>query len=1086
MSRYPFPVQKQQQDQHYRHQRSSNGSNSNGPNNYNNNNHANSANDHGAYTNYKQFQDGHLSTHPEDSEWEHRRNPAKQSTGSVSSYSSWTTADPAFNSNTSSYSQYQSSPQHHPLPHRHQQQQRQQQQYQQQHAQSSLSQPYRSPTHPPRSSSGRERSDSNSSDIGNNHNNNEHYQQSYTQQQHHGHANSHTNMNDNSDYYYKNGGHPGYPSQQDDHGQVPEQPQQPPQYRPQQQQQQQHQHQHQHHQQQQQQQQQQHGKQHILERSVDPHSVDGTRQSSNAPTRVIDPIASIDGQSPIHSQPQRPSHQHQESPRSGPRTQRRRDPPADNTQLPTLDDYEAMLQQMTSPNISPKDTRPARRREREGREHRSDWASGQARKQQQGQGQDQVGPLGTENRQRQRHDVTILQHNQQNNIRAPINELLEPEKGYTADRSFEERKLKRRSSLPSKLKSSPNMFSGLQRRCSGGEHPSPIIETETPKLQTLMENSNLLHDHEHTRALQEKRYSWENESIAPRVDLLENGARPNDTQRKSSWQDYNGPNPDSQLESPSDLQDPVGLMTSQQQQQQQQQQQDTSKPPLAAKSHLRLSNTQPSSSAEAGESITLSPVEEQEGLCGHHQYGQTEPPTSRSLSPVPMVNARFQSSPPLAMTEQHEIIPRPSSISEQPVEDSSIRMQQQPSGPRTLNSRLRPSTPIGVIRPPPGPAPPSAVGAMPSLARKISPNSGKRPVGSRNGSLGSSSGMLHAFVQESRPRAGSAASMTSLSSVNSFTLERIHTPPPPSSPLPSLPQSLPPPQPYTQAQLPLASMVDSGIGLGIGSHPHYNPRSKKASETDILSPRQVVLQSSNMSTGSEMNVNTHTHNPIVQITKLQKRISVLQKQLTSTEGELSCRVRNGTELQFKIDHLTTDRDSLEKKVADLESQLSKAISGASRHDRGAGASPELDRASLQLMHDMELKQAVKQVQDEKDVLFEALMERQDRSRSEMEAQMENLRAQLAKKEDECAGLRSQLIEKEDGIESLVAQAENKEIEMKSLWTQITDKDNEILSLRRERDTQRASTVEKEAADQEMSRLIHALFYLNNKSRGESE
>lgn len=142
-----------------------------------------------------------------------------------------------------------------------------------------------------------------------------------------------------------------------------------------------------------------------------------------------------------------------------------------------------------------------------------------------------------------------------------------------------------------------------------------------------------------------------------------------------------------------------------------------------------------------------------------------------------------------------------------------------------------------------------------------------------------------------------------------------------------------------------------------------------------------------------------------QIARLKKRVSILEKELANTEIELSSRIRDGSELQFKVEQLTIERDTLQSRMKLLEVHVNES---AKRNERERQReSIELDRVSLQLQHDQQLQEAVKQIQDEKEVLFEALMERQDRSRMEMSAQMETLRRQLADKEQEINRLKSE-------------------------------------------------------------------------------
>lgn len=132
---------------------------------------------------------------------------------------------------------------------------------------------------------------------------------------------------------------------------------------------------------------------------------------------------------------------------------------------------------------------------------------------------------------------------------------------------------------------------------------------------------------------------------------------------------------------------------------------------------------------------------------------------------------------------------------------------------------------------------------------------------------------------------------------------------------------------------------------------------------------------------------------------------MLEKELANTEIELSSRIRDGSELQFKVEQLTIERDTLQSRMKLLEVHVNESSKRNERERQRE--SIELDRVSLQLQHDQQLQEAVKQIQDEKEVLFEALMERQDRSRMEMSAQMETLRRKLADNEQEISRLKSE-------------------------------------------------------------------------------
>ncbi|KAF9105979.1 hypothetical protein BGX29_010851 [Mortierella sp. GBA35] len=604
--------------------------------------------------------------------------------------------------------------------------------------------------------------------------------------------------------------------------------------------------------------------------------------------------------------------------------------------LPSLDDYEAMLEQMASPNLGPRDVRSTnRRKEREPREPREprltmDRAARQARRQ-------------------------IDQQQQQQQSAAEAESL-------GGEKSFEERKVRRRSSLPSKLKATPNLFARLSRRSSGGGKSTSSPTTESPTLRTLvMDNGGPLpppqqqqllkggteHGGEfsaanpslqafaHLPALQEKRYSWESENVVPRMDLLSATKNVPSTEaaRLPSWHDLVDSDMNPQVNvGPTPVPEPVQALN---------------KPALTTQSHFRLSRSEDMDD----EIITLVPIVEEE-------------PEAQSSADMPVSATRHKDS-------NEAPIPPPRSS--------------------TPISRSRPSTPLGNIRPPPGPAPASSassIGTAPisiPLGRKVSPTSKKPKPGHHKASPGMSGNvMLQPFaLGASRPRTGSS------SSNGSFTLDGIITPPPPSSPLPSLPPSSagslhgPPGEPMM-------------VGLGIvHPHPHPNPvgRGRKASAGTrdlIRSPPQLFLQNDSRI--------THMIPP-------------------STPPELG--------------------------------QTAVATAAAV-----AAASAAADLKAQQEKHERELQLTVRQIQDEKEALLQAMRERHERSHTEMVDQLDNYRAQLQTKEDEISRIRGaeqeameafrrDLQAKEEEIERIRVQ----QGELQSVCRQLEDTEDEISRIR---------------------------------------
>ncbi|KAF9907243.1 hypothetical protein BX616_000485 [Lobosporangium transversale] len=647
------------------------------------------------------------------------------------------------------------------------------------------------------------------------------------------------------------------------------------------------------------------------------------------------------------------------------------------TAEPSLDDFEAMLQEMASPTLGPRGqsnnpfrSAAAARRQQE-REARTDRTSRQSQRQQQKQQQQQQQQQASQQQPRQPEQ-------QQEQLEDPLPQprARMPRNNNTPGESFEDRRLKRRSSLPGRLKTEPNLFLNLQRRGSGSSlHPltSPrhnnapgsfdgpsLITEDMPPLLPYREIPQPPPPFEaqnahHLPPSQEKRFSWENESVAPREDLLRSGHRrpqrpgsdersasvqqQQQQQRKGSWQDMTFPGEDGQNPN---RQRPQRLS-----------QQGTNRATASTRSHLSV----------------------------EHQR-QADHGVTQSHSPVP--SSRRGSNNNIKV-EVNTSLPHPLS-------------HHHPNRPTTPNSnpRSRPSTPLGGIKPPPGPAPASAsvAGAAAINSRRVSPRSA-------TGKRSNSNDLLLPFSQGgTRPRAGSSAS------INNIVLDRTLTPPPPSSPLPSLPPSA------------ASNESSPGVhGLGIDSQTQTRTRGRKGSvgTKDQGSTRQRDGQKS-----SEL----PTPTPSSSISP------ELGAQTTTTTTTTSARLRrenrlekNGSGLQNQFDPLAIEHD-IEKKLQQMFSPpLSSSPSGPSSSSAFAEGvrtfnipmSPaslkhlsEADRASIQSFHDQELNRAVKQVQEEKESIIGAMKEREERSRSEMSAQIETLRAELATKESELVQLRSQL------------------------------------------------------------------------------
>ncbi|KAF9347361.1 hypothetical protein BGX34_003201 [Mortierella sp. NVP85] len=539
----------------------------------------------------------------------------------------------------------------------------------------------------------------------------------------------------------------------------------------------------------------------------------------------------------------------QESPRTMQRAQRRRGEPAaqQDTEFRSLDDYEAMLQEMTSPALGPKDGRatttpaPPRRQERDARADRTPrpprrQPHQQEPEQQQASVREQrprLQPRQTPDQQQRPSRAHHADQMRTMNISVPSQYQTRKLSSLGLDPAFDERKLKRRSSLPSHLKdptttdttTTDGLTSSVQRRNSDDQQLLSSTLVVEPSVSndilsrkgTALNRPNGGHHHHHqggaaplvqrdynalssSVASEPKRFSWENESVTTRADLLQgHDIRPSSLQRKGSW-----------------LQP--------------------------------LSNESPES--EPSTTATASPE-------GRH----AQPPRTGSQNSLNGSQPTLMDTPtgPSSVPQSHSPMSVDASTQQQPSPppadndddlsdgcDIPVSKGRRPS--RSTGARSRPNTPVGGIRPPPGPAPASASSGIVQISRKVSPPSKKRSgSGSNNNnggsgssaasgagklgspSLSSASDMLQPNVRGTRPRAGSSASISSLGSVGSIiVLDRSLTPPAPSSPLPSLPP--PPPHHVPPPRIPLPPLegpaAEGVIGLGLDPLPI---RARKAS-----------------------------------------------------------------------------------------------------------------------------------------------------------------------------------------------------------------------------------------------------------------
>ncbi|KAF9433840.1 hypothetical protein BGZ76_008921 [Entomortierella beljakovae] len=823
----------------------------NSNNNHTNNNYGYPQNNNNPYG---QFQEGHIN---DNADWSQLRDPTKYSTGSVSSFKSWTSEDPAYSSQTTSFNSNHSS----------------------------LAKPQRTHHNPrgdslsmsPNSSSsrtsGRYRSNSNlgGNVIQNNSNNN---------------ININSQGQYDSNQAYGNQNHPNH--HRISHQERPDKVLL-------------------HHQQQQLQLQQHQQQQQQLQQHQQHQQQQESSRASQRTHRRRDPSAGAGAGTGTGDETNIPSLDDYEamlnkmtSPNLGPRG--RSEPK--RTTGPSFDDFEAMLNQMTSPNTAPKESRSAagqsanRRQERELREPRSERPARQTRRQQPNPSEQEI--------------------QEESHPKVDQNIDIVPQSG---EESFNQKKLRRRSSLPSKLKETPALFSNIKRLSS--DHLSPLTpKFEPPNLLIPPKESD-------NDGSQRKRFSWENDSIAPRDDLLLAAAqRPISLQRKNSWQDM-GSTPENDIQKQRSV----------------------------------------SSSAIPATGISK----------------------TKKVKPDPTTAAFPQN-----------------------------------GRPGTPNSRSRPITPSGGIRPPPGPAPASS--------STVDPRASSPKLGKRSNSNGSNSGsMLQPGLQGSRPRTSSSASV---SSMNGFALDRVNTPPPPSSPLPPPPMKPTPAPSQNHYQSPPSSQnisIVSGSGSAIGLGIDENHRGLLGnSDSGVLLP-QVILYGENQANlptpASSLPMSPEPNavaispsaaaNQAAHMARLKKRVSLLEKELANAEMQLSTRMRDGSELQTKVEQLTAERNSLVSLRLELEEkdkEIQRLRVENESHNIGRGDKEEVPSFSNEDMSrlEQELNEARNEIQRLKDMVSEKDLEKsemeynQERIREEMEQQIRTLLEEKSQSEEARISMESEL------------------------------------------------------------------------------
>ncbi|KAF9550709.1 hypothetical protein EC957_012026 [Mortierella hygrophila] len=479
--------------------------------------------------------------------------------------------------------------------------------------------------------------------------------------------------------------------------------------------------------------------------------------------------------------------------------------------LPSLDQYEAMLQKMASPTLGPSSPREARSNLRRTDHDRDNRAARQARKQQ------------------QQHQPPMGMDQMLSGLAPPPPAVMIVGDSSPVDQSSllggnrlrvtsaEERKLRRRSSLPTSLANSPSQLLTNLRRRNSGHHspmdssaPSATLQVHpldnpfghrSPGMGTHQDSSPASQGYENSRRLLHVDEDDDNGSV-----LSDDSERQRLDQQRRNKRD--SPRL-SQL---------------------------VAKPPLTTKSQLRLSHTLSqtdvdevnmlvSPGAKDGDlevaSVTALAAaataanDSQKADDGDRQIEQFQwelsqlqqgvPPPRNMASPKPSPvtpsASRSRATTPLGIVAE-ESSPMPTGPSRQQLlaslEDGGHKSGSNRTTSPISMMKSRPTTPVSGIRPPPGPAPSMmsapilGTGAYPSPPPSVNggPRKGTRDPARRAKPSPAVSSSIMAPTTP-RTRAGSIAMM-----------DGMLTQAPPTLPLPSLP---PPPPPSAGSRPSTAS-----------------------------------------------------------------------------------------------------------------------------------------------------------------------------------------------------------------------------------------------------------------------------------------
>ncbi|KAF9930723.1 hypothetical protein FBU30_000101 [Linnemannia zychae] len=578
-------------------------------------------------------------------------------------------------------------------------------------------------------------------------------------------------------------------------------------------------------------------------------------------------------------------------------------------ELPSLDQYEEMLQKMASPTLGPSNAREVRSNPRRTELDRESRGARQTRKQQQQHHQ----PVSMD---QMLHSsglvpppvVTIVQDH------SSVEQPNQGSENHLRASNINERKLRRRSSLPTSLTDSPNrLLTDLRRRNSG--HHSPMDTSSPASTLRVHPLDNPIRHHPDMGSNHDSRMisqGYENRRLL-HVDEDDDNLSiiSEDSERQRLDQQRRNKRSSSRLS------------------------QSSVKPPLTTKSQLRLSHTLSQNDVDEISMLTSPGAREgdfevasvasmasaqktgeddrqtEQFQWEQHQQ-QHEVPAPRGLiSPKPMHGippSRSRATTPLGIVAEE--IP---ATSIGPNRQQLLASMDDGGPKRTaspISMKSRPTTPVTGIRPPPGPAPPitsvpiSGNGAYPSppSSNNGGPRKGTRdPARRAKPSPPVSTNIMPPTTP--RNRAGSIAMVDGL-------LEQA----PLSLPLPSLP---PPPPPSATAAAGLRFSTASTSSDSSATQ----RRRKPSGGRDLIQPNGQLLAEYTLSQDS-----LPTPESSLPMTPEIGSIFEKEKELMDAKGEIQRLQTLLAEQDKDVAAAQVTRQELEAK---LESMMAKKL-----HDEG--------------------------------------------------------------------------------------------------------------------------------------------------------